>query len=378
VQRSPHDGNRKDRVREKPERPLTTRIRTRVGRKTTARGRLILLVSLLVGAGGGMAIAGSNPAGTTTSSSVAAGVRSIAVGVGSPPLRATLTLPAHARHVPAIVLVSGSGPNDQNETVGPDEPFLDLADGLAADGIATLRYDKRTRDYPAAIDVATFTPTEEYVPDAVSAINLLRKHSEIDPQRIFVLGHSQGGTFAPLIAKTDPAVAGVILMAAAAQPFGPEILRQVTYLATLPGAIGTGARAELAQTEQAAQEVQYPELATESPTAPLAQILGGTEPAYWKNLAAYDEVATARAIPQPLLFLQGDRDYQVTVSNDLDVWLKGLIGRRHVTVKQFRNADHLFIAGTGPPSPTDYDKPSHVIPAVITDIARWVKAQPGR
>jgi hypothetical protein len=325
-----------------------------------------------------MAILGSNPADATKSSSAATGVRSIALGIGSPPLRATLTLPAHARDVPGTVLVSGSGPNDQNETLGPEKPFLDLADGLAADGIATLRYDKRTLDYPADIDAATFTPTEEYVPDAVAAINVLRRHSGIDPRRIFVLGHSQGGTFAPLIAKTDPSVAGVILMAAAAQPFGPEILRQVRYLATLPGAIGTGARTELAETEQAAQEVQYPELATESPTAPLAPILGGTEPAYWMNLAAYNEVGTARDIPQPLLFLQGDRDYQVTVKNDLDVWLKGLIGRHHVTVDQFKDADHLFIAGTGPPSPADYDKPGHVIPAVISDIARWVKTQPDR
>jgi pimeloyl-ACP methyl ester carboxylesterase len=362
----------------RPETTFTTRIPSRFGRKTTALDRLILLVSLSVSASVTTAALGSNPAAAANSSSVAAGIRSIAVGIGSPPLRATLTLPAHARHVPAIVLVSGSGPNDQNETVGPDKPFRDLADGLAADGIATLRYDKRTRDYPEDIDVATFTPTEEYVPDAVAAINLLRRHSGIDPQRIFVLGHSQGGTFAPLIARTDPSVAGVILMAAAAQPFGPELLRQVTYLATLPGAIGAGARAELAETEQAAQEVQYPELARESPTAPLVPILGGTEPAYWKNLAAYNEVATARDIPQPLLFLQGDRDYQVTVKNDLDVWLKGLIGRHHVTVDRFENADHLFIAGAGPPSPADYDKPSHVIPAVISDIAHWVKAQPPR
>lgn len=357
---------------------VTIRTRIRLGRPSPACGRFVLLVWLFVSAGGALAIRGSNPADATTSSSPQAGVRSIALGVGSPPLRATLTLPAHARDVPGIVLVSGSGPNDQNETVGSDEPFLDLADGLAADGIATLRYDKRTRDYPAGIDLATFTPTEEYVPDAVAAINVLRHHPGIDPRRIFVLGHSQGGTFAPLIAKTDPSVAGVILMAAAAQPFGPELLRQVSYLATLPGAIGAGAREELAETEQAAQEVQYPELATESPTAPLAPILGGTEPVYWKNLAAYNEVATARNIPQPLLFLQGDRDYQVTVKNDLDVWLKGLIGRHHVTVDQFKDADHLFIAGTGPPSPADYDEPGHVIPAVITDIARWVKAQPAR
>jgi len=339
--------------------------------------RRVLIIALCAGGAGTSGIVGSRLAGASANSSTS-GVQSIAVGVGSPPLEATLTLPSHARDVPAIVLISGSGPNDQDETIGPDKPFLDLANGLAARGIATLRYDKRTRDYPEDIDVATFTPTEEYVPDALAAINVLRKHSRIDPHRIFVLGHSQGGTFAPLVAKEDPSVAGVILMAAAAQPFGPELLRQVTYLASLPGAIGSGARAELAEARVAATEVQYPDLATESPTGPMSPLLGGTEPVYWKNLAAYDEVATAREIPQPLLFLQGDRDYQVTVKNDLDAWRKGLAGRPHVTVDQFKNADHIFVAGTGPPSPADYDTPRHVIPAVISAIARWVNAQPPR
>lgn len=338
----------------------------------------LLVLSLLVVVGTARGMDGSKVAGASASSSAATGIQGIPMAVGSPPLKATLTLPPNAKNVPAIVLVSGSGPSDQDETLGPDKPFLDLAQGLAAQGIATLRYDKRTRDYPEDIDVTTFTPTTEYVPDALAAIKLLRKQPEVDSRRIFVLGHSQGGTFAPLIAKMDPSVAGVILMAAAAQPFGPELLRQVTYLASLPGVIGKGAEAELAETKEAAQEVEYPDLATESPTAAMAPILGGTEPVYWKDLAAYNEVATARDITQPLLFLQGDRDYQVTLSNDLDLWLKGLVGRHHVTVDRFKKADHLFIAGTGPPSPADYDTPRHVLPAVIDAIARWVKVQPGR
>jgi hypothetical protein len=74
-------------------------------------------------------------------------------------------------------------------------------------------------------------------------------------------------------------------------------------------------------------------------------------------------VATARSIPQPLLLLQGDRDYQVTVANDLDVWLRGLRGHGGVTVVQFPNADHLFLDGTGPPTPADYQKPGHVDPS---------------
>ena len=83
-------------------------------------------------------------------------------------------------------------------------------------------------------------------------------------------------------------------------------------------------------------------------------------------------MATARSIPQPLLFLQGDRDYQVTVANDLDVWLRGLRGRAGVTVVQFPDADHLFLDGSGPATPLDYQKPGQVDPAVIATIARWI------
>ena len=302
------------------------------------------------------------------------GIRTIVVGVGSPPLTATLTLPAAPGRVPAIVLVGGSGPSDEDETVGPDKPFLDIARGLAADGIATLRYDKRTRDYPSAIDPATFTPTQEYVPDAVAAIAILRARPEVDPARVFVLGHSQGGTFAPRIAETDPQVAGVILAAPAAEPFGPGLIRQLTYLATLGGPVGTQAAAQLPAMRQAAAEIDSPTLATESPTTRMSPLLGGTGPAYWLDLRSYDEVATARAIHQPLLILQGDRDYQVTVADDLHAWLMGLAGRSGVTVHQYPHADHLLIDGSGPPSPADYDHAAHVDPGVIGDIAAWVRA----
>ncbi len=298
------------------------------------------------------------------------GIRQIPVGVGSPPLTGTLTLPAGKGPFPAVVLVSGSGPNDQNETVGPNHPFLDIALGLAARGIATLRYDKRTRDYPHSVDPRTFTLTQEYVPDALAAIRLLQHDPVIDPRRIFVLGHSQGGTYAPLIARDAPQVAGVILLAAATESDGAALLRQVRYLATLPGAVGSSAKAELPEIASQAAQIDNPAVLQHDNPATI--LLGGVGPAYYLSGFRYNEVATARAIPQPLLILQGDRDYQVTVANDLDVWLKGLKGRTGLTVVQFPQADHLFLDGTGPPTPLDYATASHVDPKVIATIASWI------
>jgi len=301
--------------------------------------------------------------------------RSLPVTVGDPPLTGTLTLPARSGRYPAVVLVSGSGPSDQDETVDADKPFRNIEDGLAAHGIASIRYDKRTRDYPDSIDLATFTPTEEYVPDAVAAIHLLQRRSDVDPSRLFVLGHSLGGTFAPEIAQADPSVAGVVLLAPSTESLGAALVRQSKYLSTLPGAVGKQAKATLADAEQAARQIENPNLSVANrSTWPTSPLLGGAGAAYFLDLRNYDPVATARAIPQPVLVLQGGRDYQVTVPDDLSVWVQGLAGRPAVTIHVYPRDDHLFIQGSGPPSPADYQKPKHVDPHVISDITTWVNS----
>jgi pimeloyl-ACP methyl ester carboxylesterase len=303
-------------------------------------------------------------------SAVPSGVRQLPVGVGSPPLTGTLTLPGGKGPFPAVVLVPGSGPNDQDETVGPNKPLRDIALGLAGRGIATLRYDKRTHDYPQSFSAATGTPEQEYVPDALAAIRLLERRPDVDPRQIFVLGHSQGGTYAPLIAEKAPQVAGVIMLAAGAEHLGAAMLRQVRYLATLPGITGVQARAQLPEVQRLAALIDDP--AALENVSPGTALLGGTGPVYFLSGLRYDEVATARRISQPLLFLQGGRDYQVTMADDLDVWLRGLMGRKGVTVARFPKADHLFLDGTGAPTPLEYRRPGHVDAKVTATIARWV------
>jgi uncharacterized protein len=310
----------------------------------------------------------TGPPGTAQPASSGA-ARVIPLTVGTPPLRGTLTLPPGRGPFPAMVLVSGSGANDQDETVQSDKPFRDLAFGLATRGIATLRYDKRTLDDPGAVDPKTFTATDEYVPDALTAISLLAHRGSIDPRRIFVLGHSQGGTFAPRIAQRAPQVAGLVLMAASVELPGTALLRETRYLATLPPPVGPPAAAQVAGVAAVAKRIDSPSLAGDPSSTVL---LGGVGPAYYLDLQHYDPVATARSVPQPLLVLQGDRDYEVTVTDDLDAWTRGLAGRAGVTVVQFPEADHLFVDGQGPPTPEDYDTPGVVDPAVVSDIAEWV------
>jgi hypothetical protein len=160
------------------------------------------------------------------------------------------------------------------------------------------------------------------------------------------------------------------MLAASCEPLAQALVRQIRYLATLPGTIGANAQAEEPDIEAEAAEVGN--AATLEKDKPGMVLMGGVGPAYYLSGLRYNEVATARSVPQPLLFLQGDRDYQVTVAQDLDVWLKGLKGRPGVTVVQFPKADHLFLDGSGPPTPADYEKPGHIDPKVIAAIAAWV------
>jgi pimeloyl-ACP methyl ester carboxylesterase len=358
---------------------VTTPAPDRVALIVTVNGTTRQRVSIAVDAHGLISALRAQPAGVAPPAQPPPGVRELRVGVGSPPLKAMLTLPAGSGPFPAVVLVSGSGPSDQDETVGPNKPFLDIALGLAARGIATVRYDKRTRDYPRSLNRRTFTLTQEYVPDALAAVHLLEHEPAVDSHRIFVLGHSQGGTYAPLIAKRAPQLAGVILLAAGSEPLGAAMLRQVRYLATLPDPTGSQAKAQLREVTRIAAEIDNP--AALEKDSPATVLFGVAGPAYFLSGLRYDEVATARSIPQPLLLLQGDRDYQVTVASDLDVWRRGLAGRKGVTITRFPQADHLFLDGAGPPTPLEYQKPGHVDPKLIPTIASWidkVKSSSGR
>jgi dienelactone hydrolase len=285
----------------------------------------------------------------------------VAVGVPGLSLPGTVTLPAGAGPFPAVILIAGSGPNDRDETFGPNKPFKDWSDGLAARGVASLRYDKRTLVNRAQLArrLSTFTPTEEYVTDALAAVDLLRSRPEIDRRRVFVAGHSQGGTFAPKIVTTQPAVAGMVLLAGGSEPFGATLVRQTMFLATHNDASGQPVEAQLAAVRRQAALIDDPNL---TPTTPGADLPGGLSPPYWLDLTHYNEIATARALPQPILLMQGDRDYQVTVTDDLSAWVQGLGGKPNVGVKEYPRADHLFLDGDGPPSPAEYNVPGHVDP----------------
>lgn len=293
------------------------------------------------------------------------------VGSGEWRLPGTLTLPASKspEPFPAVVLVHGSGPNDRDETVGASKPFRDLAWGLATKGVAVLRYEKRTKEYATRFitEKLTITPREETIDDAVTAVNQLRQTEGINPKRVFVLGHSFGATVAPRIGQAAPETRGLIIMAGATRPIEDMIVEQTRYILSINGELSAQDREKLRDLETKVAEIKK---LTSADTNSLA-ILLGAPPAYWLDLRSHDPVAEAKTLKQPLLILQGGRDYQVSPAQFED-WKKGLEGSTNVTFKLYPALNHLFIAGQGKSTPQEYDKGGYVAEEVVSDIANWV------
>jgi dienelactone hydrolase len=300
----------------------------------------------------------------------------IPVEVGKEPwvLPGTLTIPAGEGPFPAVVLVHGSGPHDRDETIGPNKPFKDLACGLASKGIAVLRYEKRTKQYASNVsgEMDTFTLKEEVVDDAVEAVAYLRQADKIDPDRIFVLGHSLGASSAPRIAETafqttGEYPAGLIMMAPNARPVTDLILEQYGYLAELDGHISLEEAAQLDEVRKEVTKIR------EGAIQPGETVLGAGK-AYWDDLLAYDQVAAARNLSLPVLILQGERDYQVT-TEDFRIWQTELGEAANVTLKALPGLNHLFMLGEGTPSPEEYAVPGNVHETVVMAITEWVKSK---
>lgn len=286
---------------------------------------------------------------------------------GRAPLPATLTLPNVSTPVPAVVLVHGSGPQDRDETVGANRPFRDLALGLATRGIAVLRYEKRTfgANVSSLSDAAKITIDEETTDDAVAACQLLLNTQAIDPKRVFVVGHSQGGMLAPRIAAREPRVRGLVLLAAPARPIEDLMLEQQRYLARFePAALGA-----LPEMEREVARVKAAELARQKPQT----IVLGAPVSWWLSLRGYSPVDALVQLGKPSLILQGARDFQVT-SSDLALWSAAVSGKPWATVRELPELNHLFESGTGASTPAEYQHPSHVDADVVTAIAEWISA----
>lgn len=294
--------------------------------------------------------------------------RELAVASAGMSLPGTLTLPTGAAKA-GVVLVHGSGPNDRDESIGPNKVFRDLAHGLAERDIAVLRYEKRSRAHPASFAGKAFTVDEEVVDDAVAALQLLAAQPELAGKPILVIGHSLGALLAPRIAARQD-VAGVVMLAAPARALTEMMPQQMDYIFRLDGDLSDEERKHL---DTVKEQVVRIDALTDADKGDLAPLLGAPA-SYWLDLRAYDAFAQARALDKPILLLQGEGDYQVTMDGDFLPWQTAMKSHSLFTARSFSGLSHLFMPAGTPPGPNDYEKPGHVESVVIDEMALWIKA----
>lgn len=285
-----------------------------------------------------------------------------------------LTLPKTDKKTPVVVLVHGSGPHDMDETIGPNKPFKDLAWGLASNGIAVLRYNKRTKQYPdkmiEMLDSADLY--DETIDDAVYAVNLLYRNSvlyNIDNSQIYVLGHSLGGTLLPRITKETNYIKGIISVAGMTRKIQDVLLEQYDYLYSLDGEISKDEQEKIDELKKQIELLNSDRLNLNTPQDSLPM---GLTPYYWMTFLKIDPAKEISDFKNRILIIQGLRDYQVTVE-DFEIWKKALKNNKNAEFKLYDDLNHLLQNGVGRSKPDEYYNQNSVDKRVIQDISTWIK-----
>lgn len=303
--------------------------------------------------------------------------KQVVIGEGKYALPGVLTVPKGKGPFPVIVLVHGSGPNDMDETMTVFKPFRDIAAGLANDGIAVLRYDKRTRVHTVKTSMEPkFSIQEETVIDANLAVDKLKTLPEIDSKNIFVLGHSQGAYALPLIVENDKKkdIKGVIGVAGPAGKFHDLMLWQLEEQLKLAEKM-QAPKEQLAalKTTLATYQKQFGLLKDPKNTKENIPADFQLPNAYWWfDLRDYSPTELAKKQDTPTLLLQGKKDLQVPVS-EFEAWKSALKDRENVDYKLYPDMFHTIVDYPGEPNwMTEYMTPGNVPQHFISDIAEWV------
>jgi len=287
-----------------------------------------------------------------------------------------LTIPKNLsknQKVSAVVLVHGSGAHDFDETIVDNKPFRDIAYGLSSNGIAVLRYNKRTL-IDNNLDVSNLTMNEESVFDAVEAVNFLKNNYSDRIENVYVLGHSLGGYTLPRIANLSKNASGFISLAGNSRSFSELLIDQYEYLWGL-----NKQEAETQETKNYIDSMKIVELEKVKrlqrkdfdENTPKDLLPLGVHPKYYLDIANYFPSKEFVNENRPILFLQGVRDYQVTVA-DFDLWKKDLGKKPNTTFVLFDNLNHLLQTGVGKSTPSEYSVKQNVDKQIIEAIVNWL------
>jgi hypothetical protein len=303
-------------------------------------------------------------------------------------LAATLAVPPGKGPFPAVLLITGSGPHDRDESLMGHKPFLVLSDYLTRKKIVVLRADKRgvgksTGDFAAAT-------IADFAADAEAGVAYLKTRSEVDPHRIGLIGHSEGGVTVPMAAVADTDVAFIVMMAGSGVPGDQIIMEQVRLIEEAGGASKEkvahdldNEREVLALVEKETDSTILDKKLREKLAAdgmPKAQIGASVKMVmgpWFRDFLTYDPATALRKVACPVLVLNGEKDLQVPPAQNLPAIRKALEegGNKHFEIDEMPGLNHLFqTAKTGAPS--EYGEIEETMsPVAMEKIASWILKQ---
>jgi uncharacterized protein len=302
-------------------------------------------------------------------------------------LAATLTIPQGKGPFRSALLITGSGPQDRDETLLEHKPFLVLSDYLTRNGIAVLRADDRGTAKSTGV-FATAT-TADFATDVEAGVAYLKTRSEVDAHKIGLIGHSEGGIIAAMVAAQNPDVAFIVMMAGTGVPGDEILVEQAQAIEKLMGKSPEEIQKNIAieremltlvknQKDDAVLDKELREkLAGEVPDAQVGMQIAQVTSPWFRYFISYDPATALRQVKCPVLALIGEKDVQVPPQQNLPAIRKALEagGNRDFEVEQLPGLNHLFqTASTG--SPSEYAEIEETIsPIALEKISTWILRQ---
>jgi len=285
------------------------------------------------------------------------------------PLSGALAVPESNDLVPAVIIVHGSGPSDRNGASGGNAVYLDIAKQLYSEGIASLRYDKRTYAYKNMPEghYDDLTVWEETIDDVVQAYKLLRTQEGIDPNKIYIAGHSLGGYLMPRIANELPDAAGFIMLAPSASHLEDLIVKQTEYINNLDGSVSKQEEDALVEIMAIRDNIRT----LEADSGYKSYELFWSPESYWLDLQDYSPINEMQSEDRPILIIQGGRDYQVDLT-EFSMWQDGLDDNENTRFVMIPELNHMLVAGEGLSTPDEYQNLAEVDRRVGEEMADFI------
>lgn len=280
-------------------------------------------------------------------------------------LKGTILVPEIGNLKKLVIFVHGSGPNDRDETIFENKPFKDIAENLFTRGIASYRFDKRTLTNPESFNDKS-TIDEEVTNDIINIVNYFINDTQFSNYEIIILGHSLGAHLLPRIANNSNQISKIILLAGNARSLDKLLEEQYNYIYNLNPTSELKVEIEKLNEQISILNSISFNLDVSKENLPL-----NLSADYWKSILDYKPLKEIQNVIIPILILQGERDYQVTMK-DFKLWKTSLKTNKKAKFISYPKLNHLFMTGENPSEPKEYSIKGKVDDKVIEDINNFI------